>query len=261
MPVVTTFSNFFASENLAEVVNGVCRRTGIPQSNDPAGSTDPLYAQIIAHVNDANNEIYGDYKWRPLVVTGEITIFADAPGQKEKAFDFPVDFQYFVDQTQWNNSTQLPAMGPVSDQSWRMYNVRNWVPQLTFFWQLRGGKLWVLNPPYVTDVAARPKFSFMYVSGATVIDGDDPSQLKNYASKNGDTFILDGLSILLLGRVKFLAAKGFDSAAAELDYQRRIEQIIDQSVAAPVLTLARDVQFPYLGLANLPDTGYGRGPM
>jgi hypothetical protein len=251
------FSNFFNSENLAAIVNGICARTSLSQAVDPAGNTDPTYGQIIAHVNDANNEIFGMYKWRPLVFTGSIPIYADSDGQVEKAFALPSDFQTFIDQTQWNASSQLPALGPVSDQAWQQYTVRNWIAQLTFFWQLRGNnELMVLNPPFVTPAEA-PLFTFMYTSGATVVDADDPDVHKNVASKNGDTFLLDGLSILLLGRVKFLAARGFDTAAAELDYQRRIEQVIDQSVAAPVLSLARNIGYPYLSIANVPDTGYG----
>lgn len=253
-------SGYTSSVTLADAVNGVCKRTSIPQSNDPAGSQDPIYTQMIAHINDANIEIVGDRMWPEMIRKGEIPIFTAVAGTKEAAFDFPSDFQVFIDQTQWNTGTQLPAMGPVSMQSWNQYLVRNWVPQLTFFWQIRAGQLWVLNPPVVAEANA-PVFSFYYRSNASVIDADNPLVFKNFADKNGDTFILDGLAIGLLGRVKFLAAKGFDTAAAELDYQRRIEQVIEQAVAAPVLSLARDVRFPYIGLANLPDTGYGRGPM
>lgn len=248
--------------NLASAVNGVCIRSSMPPSNDPAGSLDPLYMQIIAHINDAALELQGDYQWPLLTRHGSITISADSVGQKEKAFDLPVDFLTFVDQTQWNTGTQLPALGPVAHQAWQNYLVRNWVPQLTFFWQLREGRLWVLNPPYYTVLPASPPvFDFVYRSSAVCTDADDPSIYKTYASKNGDTFILDGAAIMLLGRVKFLGAKGFDTAAAEIDYQRRIEQVIDQSIAAPVISLVKTSTFPYIGLANVPDTGYGRSSM
>lgn len=253
-------SNLSPPANLAGVINGIAARISAPQSSDPAGSTDPLYTQMVAHVNDAALEIGGLCQWPQMMMEGSIPIYADSVDQKEKSFDLPPDFLQFIDQTQWNSSTQLPALGPVSPQSWTMYLVRNWVPQLTFFWQLRGGKLWVLNPPYMTDTAQAPKFIFMYRSNGLWIDADDQT-LKLAATKNGDTFVLDGLALTLLGRTKVLSAKGFDAGAAERDYQRRIEMVLDQSVAAPVLSLVRNASIPYLDVSNLPDTGYGRGAM
>lgn len=252
-------SNLSPSATLADVVNGVASRISIPKSNDPAGSEDPLYSQIVSHANDAAMEIGGLTQWPFQMREGSIEVFSDFDGQKEKAFDLPADFQQFIDQTQWNSGTQLPALGPVSPQSWTMYQVRNWVPQLTFFWQLREGKLWVLNPP--SPSSNNPEFVFMYRSNGLWTDSDNSSVVKMYASKNGDTFVLDGLALILLTRAKVLAAKGFDSAAAERDYQQRIEMVKEQSVAAPVLSLVRNPTIPYLDLSNLPDTGYGRSAM
>lgn len=256
MPGPVVHTNTQAQENLAAIVNGVCSRCSLPQSPDPAGGADPMYLQITSHVNDANHELWGNFGWPETIRSGSIPIYADVEGQQEKEFDLPADFLNFIDQTQWNKQSTFPALGPVSWQAWKSYIVRGWSPQLTFFWQLRNGKLWVMNPPFVPALSA-PTFEFFYKTIGSVIDADDASVRKRFASKNGDIFILDGLAICLLARVKFLGAKGFDTASAEVDYQRRYEQVTEQSVGAPILSLTRSVTFPYLGDANVPDTGFG----
>lgn len=256
MPGPVVYTNAQAQENLALIVNGVCSRCSLPQSPDPAGGADPMYTQIVSHVNDANHELWGNFQWPEIIRSGTIPIFADSSGQKEKEFNLPSDFLTFIDQTQWNRDSSLPALGPLSYQAWKSYTVRNWHPALTFFWQLRNGKLWVMDPPFV-DVLDAPVFEFFYKTNGSVIDADDANVRKNFATKNGDIFVLDGLVICLLARVKFLGAKGFDTASAEVDYQRRYEQVTEQSIAAPVLSLSRSIVFPYLGEGNVPDTGFG----
>lgn len=221
---------------------------------DAAGSSDPAIQQMGAAINVSLGEMLTKHEWQDLTVRASLNVVADFAGQKEKGFDLPTDFYRFIDQSQWAASTMLPAVGPVSNQAWMGYTVRNWAMVLTLYWQMREDKLWFLNPPFPTGVP----FDYMYLSRAQVIDADDATLFKNICTKNGDKFKLDGYLIALLARTKYLEWKGFDASAAMRDFLTAFESRAGADKGAPVLSLSRPMGFPLITpLINTPDTGYG----
>lgn len=235
-------------------INTICKLVGHPVQADPAGSTDSAVQQMGSAINFALSELLTLHEWQDLTVKTSLSIVADSPGQKEKGFNLPVDLYRFIDQTQWGESSMLPAGGPVSNQAWMAYVVRNYSPQLTLFWQMRGDQLWVLNPPYPTPV----NFDYMYLSSAQVIDADVPTTLKNVATKNGDTFMLDSFLVTLLGRARYLEWKGFDAAAATRDFISMFNSRAGSDKGAPILSIGAMRGTPLINPAwSVPDTGYG----
>lgn len=239
---------------LATSVRELAAMVGFPKPADPAGSLDPAVQQMVAAVNMAGADMLNLYDWQNLCKMAEIPIVADYPGQKEKAFDLPKDYGTFIDQTQWNKSTQLPAIGPVSPQAWMQLEVRNPKVVLTFLWQVRENQLWIQSPPSSTQI-----FSYMYISKGWVIDADNPDLYKNKATKNGDTILFDEYLTTLLARAKWQQIKGFDATAAMQDFRLNYEIRKGKVKGAPVLNLAHSgAGMPYLNmLMNAPDTGYG----
>lgn len=239
---------------LATIVRDLSVMVGFPKPADPAGSEDPAVCQMVTAVNMAGADMMNLYDWQNLVKQGEIEIKADFDGQKSKAFDLPGDFWCFIDQTQWNQNTQLPALGPVSPQAWMQLEVRNPKVVMTFMWQIREGKLWIQSPP-----TSPQKFVFMYMSRGWVRDADNPDLYKNLASKNGDKILFDDYLMVLLSRVKWQQIKGFDAAAAMSDFRLNYENRKGKAKGAPVLSMVSNTSMPYLNiLTNVPDTGYGR---
>lgn len=235
-------------------IQAICRRVGHPVAVDPAGSTDPAVIQMGAAINSGLEELLGMHEWQDLTIKDSLSIVADSEGQQEKAFDLPEDWFRFVNQTQWSSGSLLPAMGPVSPQAWMLYTVRDYNPQLTLSWQIRQDQLYVLNPPYPDAV----DFEFMYLSKAQVVDADDSTLLKNQASKNNDTFVLDSNMVMLLGRARYLEWKGFDASAAMRDFLTAFNSRAGAGKGAPVLSLSRPRGIPLIDpLTSLPDTGYG----
>lgn len=240
--------------NYGSAIQEICRLVGHPIPVDAAGSSDQAVIQMGAAINNGLRELLTMYEWQDLTVKASISIVADSLGQQEKAFDLPEDLYRFVDQTQWGDESQLPAMGPVSNQAWMQYMVRDWTPQLTLFWQMRGDQLWVLNPPYPDAVS----FEYMYITEGQVIDQDDTTLIKNVADKNGDAFILDSNLVVLLGRAKYLEWKGFDSAAAQKDFLIAFNSRTGANKGAPILNIGRRMGLPLIDpMVSLPDTGYG----
>ena len=239
--------------SLSAIVQNVAGMVAFPVPTDPAGSTDPAVQQMVQACNMAGIELLSMYDWQELVKSFDINITADTPGQKEKAFALPDDFFDWIDQTNWNATNQLPSLGPVSPQMWQQLLVRTTLPTLSFYWQVRDSRLYVLAPPSSTQV-----MKFFYLSQAWVVDADNATITKNRVQKNGDTVLLDATLVTLYTRVKWLEMKGLDSSAAMRDFQVAFENRKGAEKGAPVLSMARDFRFPYIQpLSSTPDTGYG----
>ena len=238
---------------LSAIVQNVASMVAFPVPSDPAGSTDPAVQQFVQSANLAAVDLLSLYDWQELVRTYEISITADTSNQKEKSFALPVDFYDWIDQTNWNATTQFPSLGPVSPQMWQQLLIRTTLPTLSFYWQVRGNRLYVLAPP-----SSPQTMSFFYLSNAYVQDQDDLNLYKNRATKNGDKFLLDANLMTLYTRVKWLEMKGLDSSAAMRDFQVAFDNRKASERGAQVLSMARDFRFPYIQpLVNTPDTGYG----
>jgi len=239
--------------SLSAIVQNVAQLVGYPSPSDPAGDTDPAVAQMVQAVNTAGIDLLSMYDWQELTKPYSISIIADSPGQTEKAFALPDDFYEFTDQTQWNSTNQLPALGPISPQMWQQLLIRTALPTLSFYWQVRDNQLYVLAPPSTTET-----LTFFYQSIAWVRDADDATLYKNRVSKNGDTVLIDSYLVTMLARTKWLEMKGLDSGAAMRDFQIAYENRKGNERGAPVLTMVRDYRFPFLQpMTNTPDTGYG----
>lgn len=238
---------------LSAIVQNVAGMVAFPIPSDPAGSTDPAVQQMVQAVNMAGIELLSMYDWQELIKNYQISILQDTSGQKEKSFDLPEDFYDWIDQTNWNATTQFPSLGPVSPQMWQQLLIRTTLPTLSFYWQVRDNKIYVLAPP-----SAPQTMNFFYLSQAWVRDQDDSTLYKNRVTKNGDVALLDATLVTLYTRVKWLEMKGLDSSAAMRDFQVAFENRKGAEKGAPVLSMARDFRFPYIQpLINTPDTGMG----
>lgn len=238
---------------LSAIVQNVAAMVSYPTPADPAGDSDPAVVQMVQAVNLAGIDLLSMNDWQELTKVHTISIQADSPGQSEKSFALPEDFYEFVDQTQWNSSEQWPAIGPISPQFWQQLLIRQTLPTLSFYWQVRDNKLYILSPP-----TSAQTLSFYYQSVAWVRDQDNANLYKNRATKNGDVILLDSYLVTLLARTKWLEMKGLDSAAAMRDFQVNYENRKGNEKGATVLSMTREYRFPYIQpLTNTPDTGYG----
>lgn len=234
-------------------ISFIARMVGHPVPADPAGSLDPAVQQMALAVNHANGELIAMREWQDLTVAGSIPIVASVAGEKERGFNLPVDFLRFIDQTQWSQNSFLPAPGPVAPQGWMWALIQTIVPAMYLYWQIRSDQLWVLAPPFPTPVDYR----FFYISKGSIIDQDDPTILKNLATKNGDKFKLDGYLVTLLARCKYLEWKGFDASGAQRDFQVAYESRAGNDKGASILSLSKRTGFPLISAQNAPITGYG----
>lgn len=239
---------------LASVVTDVCKLVGYPISSDPAGSTDLGIQQMVAAANQNNAELYALRDWQELRISLAIDVVADFAGQPEKAFDLPDQYGRFVDNTQWCDSQKVPAIGPITPQAWAGLLQQPVAPTFQLMWQIRNDQIWFLAPNFPDP----QPFSAMYISRGSILDQDDPTVIKNIASKNGDTFLLDPALEVLGTRVKWLEYKGFDTSAAMRDFQTQFDSRAGSDEGATVYSLNSARGLPLISPLNLPQTGYGQ---
>lgn len=238
---------------LSAIVQNVAQLVSFPTPADPAGDTDPAVVQMVQAVNLAGIDLLSMNDWQELTKIHTMSIVAASPGINQQAYSLPEDFYEFVDQTQWNSTMQWPAIGPVSPQAWQELLIRQTLPTLSFYWQVRGNEIYILSPP-----TSAQTLSFYYQSFAWVRDQDDATLYKNRATKNGDVILLDSYLITLLARTKWLEMKGLDSSAAMRDFQVNYENRKGNEKGAAVLSMAQSFRYPYIDARyNAPDTGYG----
>jgi hypothetical protein len=243
---------------LSAVVNWVSRRVGFaPSITDPAGSTDPAVARMIAAANDAAKELLGEYAWPNLVKQSSLSVVRDFPGQLEKGYALPDDFFAFIKQTQNDKTVLRPSYGPLSARQYQ--SIKTLIPSIAFqlMWRYSDGMLYFLNPP-----ATAHDFTFEYLSQGFVKDADNTTLYKNEASKNGDIFLLDEYVLKTLARVKWLEMMQFDSAAAVQDYNRAFQARCGRLDSAPILSMTGMQRKLFLldiplSPENAPFTGYG----
>ena len=235
-----------------EVVNVVARSVGHPTTTDVASSTDEVILRLGEYANFSCTELQLEFDWEALNKFGQIDVVADAPQQVEKAFPLPADYVRLVDNTLWNRSTQLPAVGPVNPQDWQWLVVRKAFITFRFMWRIRLGQLWVKSPPETMQ-----PLTFEYQSNLWAVDGvtDTP---KTIMSNNSDFHILDPYAVILKTRLKWLEQEGYDTTATKRDFDVAIQAIFGGDRGAGTLSLVPGGGYPYINsLGNLPDTGYG----
>lgn len=242
-PAYTTFM---------EVVNLAAQSVGHPVTTDVASSLDEAILRMGFYTNQSCMELLDKNNWQSLIKTGTIAVIADAPGQTEKGFTLPADFHRFVDETQWNATSRLPALGPISPQNWQYMIVRGESSINRFTWRRRDGLLYIKSPPSTSQ-----NFTFEYISKNWAVDADD-SSAKGLMIKNGDYHLFAWNLVVLFARWKWLEAEGYDSSSAETAFNTALESHTGGDKGASTLSLVPGGSFPYISPErNLPPSGYG----
>jgi len=247
-------------KTLLDIVSAVAQRVGFASSiTDAVGSTDPAVLQFVKAVNDAMNDMIGEWQWPDFIQPATISVVQDFPGQVTKQFALPDDFFSFIQRTQ-NDATALwPAYNTINPQTWQALQTIAVGITIQVMWRYRAGKFEVLFPPSNAHT-----FRFEYLSCGFVVDQDDPTSLKNFANKNGDIIQFDSYLVELYATAKWKEIKGFDTTTAMAAFARAYDQRYNRQQTAEIVSMVGGTG-PYNGIhlidaANLPITGYGGTP-
>lgn len=244
-------------DEAGDIINRAAAECGITPSPDPYASTDASFVSFVTLLTSAGQEMLALHEWNKLNQTYFITFGttpANPPGSGK--FDLPDDFGYFIDQTGWSETERLPLGGPMTAQDYAYLvntNLANSTVFVTF--RMNEGQLWILpDPP-----PAAQEINFQYVSRNWVQPAGTtlPSERTDAPAAFADVVLYEPILIIKFLKLRFLEAKGFDTTAAVGQFITMFNSWTGKDVSAPILRMARSRLFPYLGLRNIPETGYG----
>lgn len=215
---------------------------------DPFGSRDANILQLIRHLNACGRDLARDYSWTQLQ---RRHVFSTVAAQE--TYDLPADFLRLTDQTAWNQSSQLPLAGPLGPQAWSLLKAVGLGGPLELYSRFSGRTVSFQPVPTVVETIA---FEYLTENWVAVPPALTTSLTK--ASAVGQQAWFDPRLLVCGTKLYFLRAKGFDSTAAQNDFDVRLSAARGGDGAAPVLSLSgRAARDRLLDARNAPATGFG----
>lgn len=102
--------------SILEVVQDVSKRLGLDSPSTVVGNTDKGVIQLLALFEEGGREIASRYNWPQLNKEALITLVASQDG-----YDLPDDFNFRLDNTDWDRSNSWPTIGMVSAEDWQRW--------------------------------------------------------------------------------------------------------------------------------------------
>jgi hypothetical protein len=168
-----------------------------------------------------------------------------------ESYPVPVDCDHFIQQTGWDRSFRWQLVGPLSAQEWQVLKsgISPTGPRLR--WRFMDNCIYVNPVPASLDNLVMEYYSTGWCQSAS-----GTPQIGWQADT--DTPVLQDRLFILGMIARFLNRKGFDSSAAQREYDDAVEAAIGRAGGSRVLPINARAEPPILlGSANVPDTGYG----
>ena len=187
-------------------------------------------------------------------VTVNLPATGDYIGQQitfEKVkYAMPVDYNSIVPRTQWDKSKHWEMLGPEDAQQWEwlLSGYISTGPRIR--WRLLGNmfQIW-------PGVSTNELLGYEYRSVAWV--ESDTGAPKLSFTTDTDTCIYPDRLMVLMTKLKYFEAKGFDTTAMYRNWMTELEVVMAQDMSAANLSFAPRPGTVLIGYDNIPDTGYG----
>lgn len=234
-------------DTVANVVSDAAAELGLGTVSDVFASTDANVVQLRTLLKSTGRKLGKLRRWRQLV---KEHTFLTTSG--EDTYTLPAGFVSMVDQSGWNRTQRMP-LNPLEPQAWQYLEAGGIGLTLTAYFRPRDLtlQLWPASPPAGETIA------FEYVSRYWVAVAATPTVgTKDAPTLNTDVLLFDVSLLVPALKVAFLLAKGFDSTAAQAEFDAALGMEASANVgAAPVLSLnGRGGALPVF---NVADTGFG----
>ena len=234
-----------------DVVKSVLGQMGLPVPVAVVGSVgDATATQMLYLLQWIGRKLVKaqPHRWATLMKTFELlTIPATT------LYDLPVDWDSFEDLTGWNFTSRLPMLGPATDPQWQCLKARNLGSStISVIYRVRGRQLEIYNA-----FSSTQSLKIDYTSRSWVYNPGSLSYAEQITADD-DELLYDRELLIAALRLEFLQAKGFDTTAAQAEYNRALESAICADAESPILTVNINDTYPLITTQfNAPDTGYG----
>lgn len=230
---------------LLQIIQYVCGRMNVPVPATVTGNTDPLIVQMLRLLEEEGTDLSKRGPWQGI--TFEATHTTTAAEDQGTVVSIATNgFRSIKNGTFWDRSSNLPILGPLSDQQWQMLKgLATTSPRYQY--RIRGGKL-LINP----TPAASLSWAFEYLSKNWIL-GVDGTTYKQYFTLDTDTVLLPEDLVLIGLRWRWKKEKGMDYAEDFAMYEAQVNSDLAKDGGKPVLSMSGDRKEARPGIF-VPDT-------
>jgi len=187
-------------------------------------------------------------------VTADLTFTAagtaDTLNFQKVKYTLPTDYDLTVPRTHWDKSKHWEMLGPTDAQQWEWLLSGFIATGPRIRWRLLG-EFFQIWPGYSS--AEVLGFEYCSNSWASTTAGVG----KTGFTVDSDTCIYPDRLIVLMTKLKYFEAKGFDTTAMYRNYIEELETDIGQNTSSANLSFAPRPSSILIGYDNIPDSGYG----
>jgi hypothetical protein len=241
------FNRFLTAQS---AITAVMKRMGLTPPSDVFATTDRTGQQFFTLANEVGLELM-DRKtgsgWSFLTQDFSITTELGV-----SSYTLPDDFDGFVQDSQWNRTTRLPAIGSMEEYEWQMLKARALAgTTFTMLFRIVGNSVEFYDTPSTVQTIVMP-----YRSRGWCTDAPGTTRKDNLSA--ADDIILYDPTLFKAGLKRaWYIEKQFDTARVEVEYLNALAAAKAKDSPGRTLSLSRKADYPYLGVINIPDTGFG----
>lgn len=226
-PIVGAMTNLDGYPTAKTVINRTAVQCGKAAVADPYASTDPDFVLLCDLLDSLGDELLNGHQWTHLVLP-----FSFTTDGVTTSYAFPPGFQEMVNQTLWNHSTRLPAIGPLSFQQSTALQARLVNIVLNVVYQVQGNLLTMpIVPPSGANVTG------MYLTRNWVKASGSPTPDKDRPTAQDDLLLFDEELLIAGLKLRFDENRGFDTTKSEERYDAKLEAAIGKNVGAQIASL------------------------
>jgi len=224
-----------------EVLKQTAGELGLPIPATIVGTDDVQATQLLSLLNSAGNELMLYYPWEQFRKEWLVTT-VDGEG----SYSLPSDYNYFIDQTQWDKTNHWPLLGPKSAQEWSWLKnaLIAALPRLRY--RISQNKLLIWPVPK-DDYT----LSFEYVVSNWVQPTvGDP---KTMTAADSDMLLYNPWLLVKYVKFKLFELKGLPTVGPNADFMRVFNNLTGKDTGAPILSLSPQTTSQFLGPQSIPD--------
>jgi hypothetical protein len=235
-----------------DILKQVAGELGLPQPVTINGTQDVQTLQLLSLLNSAGNELLMYYTWEQFTQQWNFNT-----EEGKDSYDLPLDYNYFVDQTQWDRTNFWPLLGPKSAQEWAWLKggLLAAAPRLRY--RVMNNKFWLHPTPQAGPDGFTPfNLNMEYLSCNWVAT---TTNVVAMVTLDGDLVQYDPWMVIKFIKMKFYELKGFDTTATTADFMRIFNALTGKSRGAPKLSLSPRYPPLFIGPWSIPDGSWDVG--
>ena len=226
--------------SLLTMIQNVCDLLGLARPSTVATSSDQTVRQLFALAKEEGHDLQSAWDWQALQVQISFTTVATS---QQTSLSFS-DYDRWVPNTFWNQTTRRPLLGPVTPQVWQALQAQPAFASIYLMWRIRQSAFYIYPVPPAGQTIAGEYISTQWAKTA---GGSGLTEWTN----DTDTSYLDEQLMALGIRWRFKAAKGLSYTEDFQTYERNKSQMMSRDKSNSAIAIAGMSNYPW-GV-NLPE--------